>query len=68
MEDKQKPAEKVLPVKRKVRKEVAPADLVVAEEVRDQQQPMVNADPEVIADCVIKDNTTGRVPTSGNRR
>ena len=36
MEDKQKPAEKVLPVKRKARKEVALADLSIAEKTHDQ--------------------------------
>ena len=68
MEDKQKPAEKVLPVKRKARKEVALADLSIAEKTHDQQHPSVNADPMDTANYVMKTDNSGQVPISCNRR
>ena len=68
MEDKQKPAEKVLPVKRKVRKEIALAEFSIAEKTHDQQHAVVNADPMDIANYVMKADTGGQVPISCNRR
>ena len=55
-------------MKRKARKEVAPADLSIAEKTHDQQNSVINADPEAIAKYVMEADINSRVPISINRR